>query len=551
MNARTTLALTKRKEFSGVNDKYARKGPFPLGPRSAIFDALQGLFPFDVFNGSFFSDHMRDITTRRLNRYRLYRKFYNGHHWIQPFEDGERKAVFNYCKLIVDKGIDFFAAKGWKVSACEGNEDIAQFLNDVWEYNNRGLLTQIQLMYGARDGDSFFYVTVKTNENGKELSDGERTVEIVALDPSHCFPVWSSSTPGVIDSILIQYPVVDTVNRKMILRSVYITAEYFQIWDNDQEVGTKQPNPFGRVNVVHIPNFVVPPSVYGESDIEPLIPVNEEYNTVANSIRRIVKYHAEPTTLIYGIRASQLEKGAKKVWSGLPIDAKVENLQLEGDLSASHAYLDELKAQILRVGNVPKAAFDHSDEHISNTSGLALQLLFQPLIDKTVRRQKAHSVGITRVNELIIIAYRKILGVDVGKLADNEERLYETWPEYSSALPRDIQAELDRACKMVEQGFWSIAEAQRRLSDVTDFSRLALEIAADRRRVLVFKYEEQKAVNGIRPNLAAVFLGSEYLTEDVEDVMKSTVEQGAEKRIPQPPPPPALPASPSKPAPPK
>jgi len=42
--------------------------------------------------------------------------------------------------------------------------------------------------------------------------------------------------------------------------------------------------------------------------------------------------------VIVGAKASQLEKGPKKVWGGLPKDAQVFNLELGGNLAAPLEY---------------------------------------------------------------------------------------------------------------------------------------------------------------------------------------------------------------------
>jgi hypothetical protein len=301
------------------------------------------------------------------------------------------------------------------------------------------------------------------------------------------------------------------------------------------------------LNIVHIPNFPIPPSVFGQSDMESIIPVNEEYNEVSNAMRKVIKYHAEPTTLIYGIRASQLEKGANKVWSNLPFESKVENLEMKGDLNAMSERLKELKAEILRLGDTPQAVFDHSDARISNTSGLALEVLFQPLLDKTKRRRLGHEAGISEANKIILSACENILGIDVRGLVDNPDDIYDTTVAYSSPLPRDRQAELDYAVKMVSEGFWSKMEAIRNLSEVNDQTRLILELAADKRAELVNAYEIAKAAQGIRPSMSSVFLSSEFLTEDMQALADKTAEQDKKKVSPPPPKPPQGIAAPSAP----
>jgi hypothetical protein len=46
-----------------------------------------------------------------------------------------------------------------------------------------------------------------------------------------------------------------------------------------------------------------------------LLLLNRAYNETATDIADIVNYHAAPVTVITGAKASNLEKGPKKVWA--------------------------------------------------------------------------------------------------------------------------------------------------------------------------------------------------------------------------------------------
>ena len=63
-------------------------------------------------------------------------------------------------------------------------------------------------------------------------------------------------------------------------------------------------------------------------------------------IQDVIGYHGSPTTILKGAKISELEKGAGRVWS-VPADADVKNLELEGDLGASNAFLDRLTSAML------------------------------------------------------------------------------------------------------------------------------------------------------------------------------------------------------------
>lgn len=485
-------------------------------------DALKGVFPYDV-TGVAVPDSTKDSVMERLSNYETNEKFYEGDQWANPYQNDERKATFNYCKVIVDKAADWFNADGWEVSCYEGNEQVAEFLNTVWKYNNRNSLTLRSTQTGAIKGDSFIYVTVRTKDKyGRDLPRKQWTVRLQTIAPQYVHPVWSHSEDNRMAACFIQYPVegYDGADETQLF-SIYITPETVTTW-----LGLRQlesiDNPIGEVSVVHVPNFVSHESPFGESDIGHIVPINEEYNLVANSVRKVIRYHAEPTTIIYGAKASTLEKGANAVWSGLPkpSEAKVENLVLQTDLKAVYDYLALLKKQICELSFTPQIAFDSFDVRVATSSAAALELMFQPLLEKTKRRRVAHTEAIAEVNRLIILFQTIVIGDNITALADNPEQLFESYITYTSPLPRDEAVELDTAIKKFNAGVWSQAELIRRVSGVRNHERLIVELLADKRKALAETFEKQRALNGERPSSLSGFLGSECLSEDVEDLMK-------------------------------
>lgn len=504
--------------FGGRSDKFLRsRQVLPL--TFDIEQAINGTMPYDV-TGVAINNDQRDFIAQRLARYYRGQDFYDGNHFINPFHDGERKTVFNFCGVIVDKGVNWHEAKGWKVVAVPGNEDVAKYLNYVWAYNNRGVLSLTQAQFGAIKGDSYYYVTVRTkDEMGNKLPRNKWTVRIQTINPSYVFPIWSDTEAGKMKACLIQMPVNSPDLKKIILLSIWITPEQITTFENT-DIVDQIDNPLKEVNVAYVPNFPLSDSQFGKSDIEDIIPINEEYNAIAYSIRRIIKYHAEPTTVIYGVRASQLEKGANSVWSGLPETAKVENLQLQGDLKANFEYLQQLRNLISELSHTPKIAFDGTETLPARTSAAVIELAFQPLLEKTRQRQKAHAPAIREVNRLIMRFETEVIrAFDVSTLADSPDRLEDTDVEYTTPLPRDEAQDLDLNIKKYNAGVISQAELMRVCSNVQNFDRLVLEVLADKRADLAEAYENQRALNGERPNSLATFLGSETLSVDMMRIM--------------------------------
>jgi len=156
------------------------------------------------------------------------------------------------------------------------------------------------------------------------------------------------------------------------------------------------------IPVVHIPNVPVSGSPWGLADAHDIITINRAYNEISTDIADIINYHASPVTVIIGAKASNLEKGAKKVWGGLPKDAQVFNLEggaqgIDGALK----YLELLKRSMHEIMNIPETALGQV-QPISNTSGVALSIQYQPLMNRWAQKVAQYGIGLEKINELAL-----------------------------------------------------------------------------------------------------------------------------------------------------
>jgi hypothetical protein len=148
------------------------------------------------------------------------------------------------------------------------------------------------------------------------------------------------------ESCAIMFPVrldngfvgASTGNRYTIMKYEY-TKDRIQIY-RGKDLIADEPNPYGIIPIVHFKNVSLAGAHFGISDLDDIIPLNTELNLKNSDTSEILDYHSSPITAIFGARVSQLEKGANKVWGGLPKDAKIQNIELDSDLAASTADFD-------------------------------------------------------------------------------------------------------------------------------------------------------------------------------------------------------------------
>lgn len=177
-----------------------------------------------------------------------------------------------------------------------------------------------------------------------------------------------------------------------------LTEDVIEEYINDELID-QRPNPLGVIPVVHIPNYTVSGSPWGIPDCFDIISLNRHYNEVAENLADIIAYHSAPVTILTGAKVDNLEKGANKVWGGLPKDASVFNLEggyqgLQGGLT----YLDMLKRSMHEMVGVPETALGQV-QPISNTSGVALSIQFQPLMNRRAQKIVQYAAGLVKINE--------------------------------------------------------------------------------------------------------------------------------------------------------
>jgi hypothetical protein len=179
-----------------------------------------------------------------------------------------------------------------------------------------------------------------------------------------------------------------------------MTEDAIEEYINDELID-QRPNPIGEIPVAFCPNYPVASSPWGLGDINDIIPLNREYNEKATEISDIINYHVAPVTVITGAKASNLEKGARKVWAIGNKDAKVQNLELQTNFTGPLGYMELLKQSMHEFMGVPAAALG-TLQPISNTSGVALAIQYQPLMLKHERKKIQYIPLFQRINELVI-----------------------------------------------------------------------------------------------------------------------------------------------------
>lgn len=405
----------------------------PPSYRAASSDLTISISPLGLVE---LADEEFEVHGPRLNRYSLNWAMYLGHHWAYRREIGESQMVFNYYRAFTDFLINFAFGRGVVFRSPYPTEAmVPDILQRVWEVDNNKHAVMWEMgQQGGVSGDCFVKVAYEeafTDTVGR-LHPGR--VRILPLNSSFCFPEFHPHDRDRLIRFKLKYRFWGTSlegTRQVYTYTEILTDDRIEEYINDELIDSR-PNPLGTVPIVHIPNVRISGSPWGLSDCHDIIVLNRSYNEIATDIADIVNYHAAPVTVITGAKASSLEKGPKKVWGGLPKDAQVFNLEGGGQgLAGAVQYMEIIKRGMHEMIGIPQSALGEV-QPISNTSGVALAIQYQPLMNKYNQKIVQYSQGIQKINELVLL-----------NLAVKEPDLFVYNPDFNGPIKPDQKPVLD------------------------------------------------------------------------------------------------------------
>jgi hypothetical protein len=377
----------------------------PPSYRAASSDLTISISPLGLVE---LADEEFEVHGPRLNRYSLNWAMYLGHHYSYRRQTGEAQIMLNYYRAFTDFLINFCFGKGVSFASSKYTEAIVpQLLERVWEVdNNKATVLWEMGQQGSVSGDCFIKVAYEEAWVDPAGRPHPGRVRILPLNSSFAFPEFHPHDRERLIRFKLKYRFWGTSlegTRQVFTYTEILTDDIIEEYINDELIDSR-PNPLGTIPIIHIPNVRVSGSPWGLSDCNDIININRAYNETATDIADIVNYHAAPVTVIIGAKASQLEKGANKVWGGLPKDAKVENLEggAQG-LKGAMDFMALLKKSMHEMIGIPETALGQAMP-ISNTSGVALSIMFQPLMNRYHQKIIQYTHGIERVNELILVS---------------------------------------------------------------------------------------------------------------------------------------------------
>lgn len=453
----------------------------PPSYRAASSDLTISISPLGLVE---LADEEFEVHGPRLNRYSLNWAMYLGHHYSYRRQTGETQLVLNYFRAFTDFLINFTFGKGVSFRSPKETEAIVpDLLERVWEVDNNKATVLWEIgQQGSVSGDCFIKVAYEEAWVDAAGRQHPGRVRILPLNSSFAFPEFHPHDRERLIRFKLKYRFWGTSlegTRQVFTYTEILTDDIIEEYINDELIDSR-PNPLGTIPVIHIPNVRISGSPWGLADCHDITNINRAYNETATDVSDIVNYHAAPVTVIIGAKASQLEKGANKVWGGLPKDAKVENLEGGSQgLKGAMEFMALLKKTMHEMIGVPETALGQA-QPISNTSGVALSIQFQPLMARYHQKIIQYARGLERVNELILLSLAikepevltwnpatnvKLKRGQLDRLDPQDPLTYQSYVHFPQPLPLDKLIALNEIQSKLSLGIESKEGALRTLGE--------------------------------------------------------------------------------------
>ena len=435
--------------------------------------------------------------SERFNNIKRYWNFYEGYHWEElPEVDGVQLTV-NYCKAFVNKYVAFELGQGFSFNTSDKMNDVKvtpegktsfEYLKSIWKDNGGDALVNEIGQMKSVTGEAWVhvhYAPAGSFDDPFNIYDKGR-LELLLIPTSAVYPDWNPHRRGELLRLLITYqyrkveinPITQKRTEKFALYKQTWTKDTVEVVDDGKK--TSYANKYGVIPFVCVKNLTVAGRNEGRSDLEDLIPINTELNMKTSDISEIIDYHAAPITIVTGAKIGNLEKGANKVWGGLPKGSSVQNLSLNSDLGASSNHISFLKRAMCEVGGIPESALG-GDMSISNTSGVALHISQAPLVEITRVKKFETKKGLEKLNSMILLISVLEGIINRGDInAISNEDFYFNEVEIPDTMPKDYLIELQQIQMEFNLGLENRKGAMKRLNR-NDIDKKLEEIDKDRK----------------------------------------------------------------------
>lgn len=329
----------------------------------------------------------------------------------------------NLAGLVVDAGVDALFGRDITIRVedeSDGTDQVlTDYVHDVFEANHDMLLWQGLATNGAVSGQ--VALRILPPPEGAPIGTYPR---IIAVDPEMLRVVWSPDDVGVVEAYVLQWMAIDSRGKEYAKRQVIARdgAEWVIVdqESNDQNSArwtTVDENAwrFSWAPIVDVQNLPEPNAYWGRPDLtDDVLETQMAINRVMSNAARVQRIHGHPKVVARGVGDGDLDVGPDEAIVLPDLDSDVSLLEPKATVSDHIELFKTVKAALHEISRVPEITAGRLD-NVGNLSGLALKILYGPLVRKTEvkRRLYGHLIQMTSQRVIELAGFGPFVDTDI------------------------------------------------------------------------------------------------------------------------------------------
>ena len=228
--------------------------------------------------------------------------------------------------------------------------------------------------------------------------------------------------------------------RQVVAVTEITSPEYWQRYE-DKELVAEGQIPWGFLPVVHVQNIAQPFYYEGVSDVECLIPLQDELNTRLSDRASRVTFQSFKMYLGKGIEGFENKPVAPgRMWCTDNPEASIQEFGGDASAPSEEHHIAEIRESMDKTSGVTPVVAGVLKDKLGNlTSAVALRLTFMGMLSKNERKRHTYSEGIKRICRMVL---SMLDTANVFRTSETEREIDVIFP---SPLPENVMEKLQEA----------------------------------------------------------------------------------------------------------
>jgi hypothetical protein len=326
--------------------------------------------------------------------------------------------ITNHSKTIVDRSVSMLMGAGVEFDLPgEGESEQDAIIDLVWDANKKDVLLHDLAQFGSIYGT----MALKIIPGGKVSMSGTVTDRLVALNPYNLTIYSAQDDIENIIGYVYRWNAGEVAWRELTQKQEngtwLVTVQKLDKttagkWQNEGEpilFTDKNGDACDFAPIIHGKNLPNAGSIYGTSDIEGIIDLQDKYNEAMSNVNKILGLQAWAQKYIIGGKFPRfkdangneyLDVGPDKALEISNETAKIGILQPSGDLTSSREFTNDIRRDMFDIAATVDA--DTVKDKIGALTNFGLRVLFKNEIAKNATKQLLYGDLLLSVNNRIL-----------------------------------------------------------------------------------------------------------------------------------------------------